>query len=77
MEFEDKYYHARHVGVTVENIHRKVFKNVYVYMGTFNPLSMRGQNFTIEKFSDSGKLESKFSATISCLRYNHYINGLH
>jgi lipopolysaccharide export system permease protein len=63
MQFEDKYYHASAKRITLENIHRMEFKNEYVYMGTFNPLSMRGQNFTIEKFSDSGKLESKFSAS--------------
>lgn len=62
INFEDKYYHSSAKRVTVENIHRMVFKNVYVYMGTFNPISRRGQNFTIEKFSDSGRLESKLSS---------------
>jgi lipopolysaccharide export system permease protein len=62
MDFEDKYYRSSSRKVTVENIHRQVFPNVYVYMSTFNPLSQRGQNFTIEKFSDSGKLVSKLSA---------------
>ncbi len=63
MEFEDKYYHASSKRITVENIHRQVSKNVYVYMGTFNPLSQRGQNFTIEKFNDNGELESKLSSS--------------
>jgi lipopolysaccharide export system permease protein len=62
LDFEDKYYHASTKRITLENIHRLATKNTYVYMGTFNPLSQRGQNFTIEKFSDSGKLESKLSA---------------
>jgi len=62
MDFEDKYYRSSNRKVTVENIHRQVFKNIYVYMGSFNPLSQRGQNFTIEKFSDSGRLESKLSS---------------
>jgi lipopolysaccharide export system permease protein len=62
MDFEDKYYHSSTKRVTVESIHRQVFKNIYVYMGTFNPLNMRGQNFTIEKFNDSGRLESKLSS---------------
>lgn len=39
-----------------------VFKNTYVYMGTYNPFSQRGQIFTIEKFSDSLRLESKLSS---------------
>ena len=63
MDFEDKYYRSSNRKVTVENIHRQVFKNIYVYMGSFNPLSQRGQNFTIEKFNDSGRLESKLSST--------------
>jgi lipopolysaccharide export system permease protein len=63
MDFEDKYYRNSSRKVTVENIHRQVFKNIYVYMGTFNPVSLRGQNFTIEKFNDSGRLESKLSST--------------
>jgi lipopolysaccharide export system permease protein len=62
MDFEDKYYRSSNRKVTVENIHRQVFKNIYVYMGSFNPISQRGQNFTIEKFNDSGRLESKLSS---------------
>ena len=63
MDFEDKYYRSSSRKVTVENIHRQVFKNIYVYMGSFNPISQRGQNFTIEKFNDSGRLESKLSSS--------------
>jgi lipopolysaccharide export system permease protein len=62
MEFEDTYYRSSSRKVTVENIHRMVSKNTYVYMGSFNPINQRGSNFTIEHFSDSGKLESKLSA---------------
>jgi Predicted permeases len=62
MDFEDKYYHSSSKRITIENTHRQVSKNVLVYMGTFNPLSQRGQNFTIEKI-DSGKLISKLSAS--------------
>lgn len=63
MIFEDQYYRssARRL-TTIENIHRQENKNVYVYMGSYNPISERGQNFTIEKISDSGRLESKLSA---------------
>ena len=63
MDFEDKYYRSSSRKVTVENIHRMEFKNIYVYMGSFNPLSQRGQNFTIEKFNDSGRLVSKLSSS--------------
>lgn len=63
MDFEDKYYRSSNRKVTVENIHRMVFKNTYVYMGSFNPISQRGTNFTIEKFNDSGRLESKLSSS--------------
>lgn len=62
MEFEDKFYRSAGRKVTVENIHRMVFKNIYVFMGSYNPISQRGQNFTIEKFNDDGKLESKLSS---------------
>lgn len=63
MIFEDKYYRSSARKVTQENIHLQVFPNVYAYMGTYNPLSQRGQNFTIENFNDSNKLVSKLSAT--------------
>jgi lipopolysaccharide export system permease protein len=64
MDFEDKYYHSSaSKRMMVENIHRMEHKNVYVFMGSFNPISKRGQNFTIEKFNDNGTLESKLSAT--------------
>jgi lipopolysaccharide export system permease protein len=62
MDFEDKYYHSSSRRVTVENIHRMLSRNIYIYMGTFNPLSQRGQNFSIEKFNDSGRLEAKLTA---------------
>lgn len=63
MDFEDKYYRSSARRITVENIHRQALPNIYVYMGTFNPLSQRGQNFTIEKFDENGRLESKLSAS--------------
>jgi lipopolysaccharide export system permease protein len=62
MDFEDKYYHSTKKRGPVENIHRQISKNVLVFMGSYTPLSMRGQNFTVEKFSDDGKLESRLSA---------------
>jgi len=62
MDFEDRYYRSSSRKVTVENIHRQVFKNIYVYMGSFNPINQRGQNFTIERFNDSGRLVSKLSS---------------
>jgi len=66
MDFEGKYYKSSNRKVTVESIHRQVFKNIYVYMGSFNPISQRGQNFTIEKFNDSGRLESKlYSSSVT------------
>ena len=62
MDFEDKYYRSASRKVTVENIHRMVFKNIYVFMGSYNPISQRGQNFTIERFNENGRLESKLSS---------------
>jgi len=63
MEFEDKYYRSSSRKVTVESIHRQVFPNINVYMGSYNPISNRGMNFTIEKFNDSNRLVSKLSAS--------------
>jgi lipopolysaccharide export system permease protein len=62
MDFEDKYYRSSSRKVTVENIHRQVFPNIYVFMGSYNPISQRGQNFTLERFNDTGRLISKLSS---------------
>ncbi|HUX58789.1 MAG TPA: LptF/LptG family permease [Bacteroidales bacterium] len=62
MTFEDRYYRSSSRKITVENIHRMVFKNIYVYLGSYNPISQRGQNFTIERFNDSGRLVSRLSS---------------
>jgi lipopolysaccharide export system permease protein len=63
IDFEDKYYRSSGRKIAVENIHRQESKNILIYMGNYNPLSERGQNFTIEKFNDSGRLESKLSSS--------------
>jgi lipopolysaccharide export system permease protein len=63
MKFEDLYYRSSARKVIVENIHRQVYKNVYVYMGSYNPLSERGQNFTIEQFNDSNQLVKRLEAS--------------
>lgn len=68
MVFEDKYYRSTARRVPVMNIHRQVSRNVLIYMESFNPISQAGRNFTIEKFSDSGKLESKLSGNM--VRYD-------
>jgi lipopolysaccharide export system permease protein len=81
--FEDKYYRSSARKVIEENIHRQVFKNYYVYMGTYNPLTHRGQNFTIEKM-DSGRIVSKLTspyvtydtATNKWSAYNYYIREI-
>jgi len=83
MDFEDKYYRSSARKVMVENIHRQVFKNYYVYMGTYSPLNHRGQNFTIEKL-DSGRIVSKLSAeyvtydtiTKKWSAFNYYIREI-
>lgn len=62
IDFEDKYYRSSSRKVPVEHIHRQVSKNTLIYIGTYNPLSQTGRNFTIENFDDSGKLISKLSA---------------
>lgn len=62
MDFEDKYYRPQWRKVNVENIHRQVYKNIYVYMESYSPIYLRGRNFTIEKFNEDGKLVSKLSS---------------
>ncbi|MCU0409491.1 MAG: LptF/LptG family permease [Bacteroidales bacterium] len=62
LAFEDQYYRSSSRKLTIENLHRQVYPNVYIYMGSYNPISQRGQNFTIEKLSDSGRVVSKLSA---------------
>jgi lipopolysaccharide export system permease protein len=62
LAFEDQYYRPSSRKLTLENLHRQVYPNVYMYMGSYNPISQRGQNFTIEKISDSGTVVSKLSA---------------
>ncbi len=60
--FEDKYYRPSRQRIQVMNIHRQIHRNVYVYMESFNPISLSGRNFTIEKFDEEGLLQSKFSS---------------
>ncbi len=61
MDFEDKYYRSAGRKINVNNIHRMVFKDIYVYMESYSPLYFRGHNFTIEKI-DGKRLVSKLSA---------------
>jgi lipopolysaccharide export system permease protein len=68
MNFEDKYYRSTSRRIPVINLHRQVQKNVLIYMESFNPISLAGRNFTIEKFGDDGKLESKLSG--NTVRYD-------
>ena len=84
MSFEDKYYRPSARRVPVMNIHRQVSKNVLIYMESFNPISQAGRSFTIEKFNDSGRLESKLSgnmvkydtATSKWLVMNYYVREM-
>lgn len=84
IDFEDKYYRTSSRRVPVMNIHRQAFKNVLIYMESFNPISQSGRNFTIEKFSDSGQLESKLhgnmvrydTATSKWVVINYYLREI-
>lgn len=59
LDFEDKYYKSSAKRTPVSNIHRQDSKNVLIYLESFNPMSLQGRNFTIEKWDDDGKLVSK------------------
>jgi lipopolysaccharide export system permease protein len=61
--FEEKYW--RDPGfrkVSLSALHRQVYPNVYIYMESYNAITQTGRNFSMEKFNDHGKLESKMSA---------------
>jgi lipopolysaccharide export system permease protein len=63
LDFEAKYW--RDPGfrrTSINSIHRQVYPNVYVYMGSYNAKTRSGYNFSIEKFDDHGKLLSKLTA---------------
>jgi len=62
MDFEDKYYRSLTRRINIENVHRQVLKNVYVYIESYSPIYLRGRNFTIERFDSNGRLLSKLSA---------------
>jgi lipopolysaccharide export system permease protein len=68
MNFDDKYYRATTRRTPLMNIHRQAYKNVLVYMESFNPISQAGRNFTIEKFDEDGRLESKLTGNM--VRYD-------
>ncbi len=68
MVFEDRYYRSSARRMPVMNIHRQVFRNVYIYLESFNPISLSGRNFTIEQFDDSGRLQSKLNGNM--VRYD-------
>ena len=64
IDFEQKYYRSSSSTGNISNIHRQVYKNIYVYMESFNPVTQAGRNFSLEKFDDNGKLESKLMANV-------------
>ena len=62
LDFEDKYYRPKGRRLNIENVHRQVYRNVYVFIESYSPIYLRGRNFTIEKFDENGNLLSKISA---------------
>jgi lipopolysaccharide export system permease protein len=62
IDFEDKYYKSSYRRGQIFNIHRQVYKNIYAYMEKYNPESQIGTNFTLERFDDTFRLESKLVA---------------
>jgi len=64
IDFENKYYRTTRVRRgQIVNFHRQVYRNIYMYMERYNPEIQTGINFSLEKFDDSGRLESKLVAT--------------
>ena len=63
IDFENKYYRSSVYNKgQVRNIHSQVYQNVYAYMESYDPGSQSGRNFSLERFDDSGRLESKLMA---------------
>lgn len=63
--FEEKYYRGSEFRrVNVASVHRQVYPNVYIYMESYNSITQSGRNFSMEKFDDHGKLESKMTANM-------------
>jgi lipopolysaccharide export system permease protein len=82
IDFEDKYYRNSSArGGSVNNDHRQVYPNIYAYMGFYRPESQVGTNFSLERWDDSGRLESKLiaakvtwdTATNKWSAWNYYI----
>ncbi|MBO7523766.1 MAG: LptF/LptG family permease [Bacteroidales bacterium] len=61
-EFENVYYKPKSTAMSLVNIHRQIYPNVYLYMETYSPSNQKGRNITIEQFGDDGRLVSKLSA---------------
>lgn len=64
LDFEDKYYRNRYRNSQMHSVHRQVYPNVYIYMESYNPVNQSGRNFTIESFSEDGRLLSKLSSNM-------------
>ncbi len=65
LDFEEKYYRSSDFRrMNVSSIHRQVYPNVYIYMEQYNKVSQSGRNFSMEKFDDMGRLESKMTANM-------------
>jgi lipopolysaccharide export system permease protein len=65
LDFEEKYYRGSDFRrVNVASVHRQVYPNVYIYMESYNSITQSGRNFSMEKFDDHGKLESKMTANM-------------
>ena len=62
LDFEAKYWRDPGFRRTnINSIHRQVYPNVYVYMGSYNAKTRSGYNFSIEKFDNHGRLLSKLT----------------
>ncbi len=65
LDFEEKYYRSSDFRkMNVSSVHRQVYPNVYIYMEQYNKISQSGRNFSMEKFDDNGRLESKMTANM-------------
>jgi len=59
--FEEEYMNKKH-RIKDENLHREIEKNTIAYFETFSTINNIGYKFSLEKWSDEGKLEYKLLA---------------
>jgi lipopolysaccharide export system permease protein len=63
VRFEDRYVRNQsYRSGYVQDFHRQVYPKVYAYMKGYDPISETGNDFSLEKFDNNGRMVSKLMA---------------